>query len=337
MIRDIDPISSTALETRQPSGPSRRGRRESAARRLAVLPAAAEWDELWREEDNPEGIGDGDVASLESKRESGITADNRDDYLLQLYLRDVRREPRLSAAEEKRCAWRAWSGDEQARQKLVTGNLRLAIFIAFRYSGMGLPVLDLVNEGNLGLMRAAELFNPSRGARFSNYAAIWIRQRIRRALASQKGVVRVPESRQAKSRSIERALSEREPLTMDQTESRRSWDGQPDAECISLNEPLADNCEFTLEDTLAGSQSPAPDEAAVRQSDRQFIDGLLADLSPRERQILRLRFGLEDGDQHTLEETGRETGLLRQRVHQLEAGSLEVLRKRACLARLTAA
>lgn len=270
-------------------------------------------------------------------------ADEGDDFLLQLYLRDARREPMLTAAEETEVAWLASFDDEAARERLLLGHLRLVVHIAFEYRGFGLSLCDLINEGNIGLMRAAELFKPSRGARFPSYAALWIRQRMRRALTYQGWAMRLPADfcwQQSKLREAEARLGsepdhepEAEDLAVDCGFSRATVNRLRSSRfplCLSLQSPVSGDEEGqVLADILPHEQTPAPDQELARRDEREFVERLLATLKPREQQVLRLRFGLDDGHERTLEEVGRELGYVRQGIHRIESLALAKLRRRA--------
>ncbi len=270
-----------------------------------------------------------------------------DDFLLRLYVRDLRNEPPLAAGEECEMAWRASFGDDPGRERLVTGNLRLVLQIASDYEGMGLPLSDLVSEGNLGLMRATELFRPTEGVPFWVYASAWIRQHMRRALTRQAWPMRLPAEfswQHSRLRQAEARLTDgsgREPaddelaaacgLTPEMVRRLRS-NGYPRA--VSLQSPVSgDNEGEALADTLPDEQNPAPDVATGRRSDCEFVEALLADLKPRERAVLRLRFGLDDGQERTLEEVGSVLGYVRQGIHKIESAALARLRRRTAAVR----
>jgi RNA polymerase primary sigma factor len=259
------------------------------------------------------------------------------DYLLRLYLRDALREPLLTPEEESEMVWRASFDDEPARERLVLGNLRLVVHIGLEYRGLGLPLSDLINEGNLGLMRAAELFVPTYGGRFARYAATWIRQRMRRALSYQAWPMRMPadfswqqnQVRAAEGRLGAEAANEEVAAECGlrlATVRRLRASGHP--RCLSLQSPVSDDEEGqVLADTLPDPEATPPDEALARSTAREFVEGLLLLLRPREQQVLRLRFGLDDGRQRTLEEVGDALGYVRQGIHRIESGALSKLRR----------
>ncbi len=268
-----------------------------------------------------------------------------DDFLLRLYLRDALQEGMLTPDEEMELGRRALAGDQAARERLVLSHLRLGMRIAFDYNGLGLSLADLISEGNLGLMRAASSFNPAIGARFATYATVWIKQRIRRALTNQSRLVRLPphiadcvtrvKSAEARlARELGRLPTDAE-LADDTDLVRHLIHQLRDAgvqHYVALDSPAGlDEDGPTLAESLAHEDAESPDETLARRSDREYVETLLASLKPREAQVLRLRFGLDDGCERSLEEVGRSIGLVRQRVQQIEAASLGRLRTRARL------
>jgi RNA polymerase sigma factor (sigma-70 family) len=264
------------------------------------------------------------------------------------FLQEVNRQPMLTAAEEASLSERVQAGSDAARERLVMSHLRLVVKLAFGYAGLGLPVADLISEGSLGLMRATALFNPAFGTRFSTYATVWVKKHIRDALTRQSRLVRLPASvvyGAARIKSAEDRLRRklgRPPTDAELSEDteilREQIDSLRDATeqcCVSLDGVSAPDGEGpTLAETLADDQAEPPDETLARRSDRDYAEALLAQLRPREARVLRLRFGLDDGCERSLEEVARCVGLARQRVHQIEAASLSWLRNRARLAEL---
>jgi len=265
-----------------------------------------------------------------------------DDFLLRLYFRDLQREPQLTPAEQIELGWLASFDDDDARRGLVVGNLRLVVHITSEFRGLGLSLSDLISEGNLGLMRAAELFEPVHGLAFSNYAGAWIRQRMRRALSRQAWPMRMPVNFAWQHRP-----AEAQPCP---SQERQPADGQAASECdpkpstapqsdfigfprsLPLHNPLADDEEGqTLADILPDEQTPSPDEALARRSDCEFAGELLATLKPREQNVLRLRFGLDDGLERTHQEVGNVLGYVRQGIHKIESAALIKLRRQVKL------
>lgn len=278
-------------------------------------------------------------------------ASSDDDFLLRLYFRDALNTPLLDPEEELQLGRRAHRGDPTARERLVLANLRLVVRIAFEYQGFGLAVADLISEGNLGLMRAVELFNPDLGARLAPYAAAWIKQRIRRALSNQSRLVRLPLGLvecAARVRNAEARLHAE--LGRAPTDAELAEDvelvhfvihrlrGHASQVYLPLDAPPAPGSEDddapTLAEAMADPDNDPPDEALASKSDRLYVESLLGTLDPREQQILRLRFGLDHGGGQSLEEVGQSLGVVRQRVQQIEVAALLKLRKRARLSML---
>jgi len=279
-------------------------------------------------------------------------ASSDEDFLLRLYFRDALSTPLLTPDEELQLGRRAHRGDPAARERLVLANLRLVVRIAFEYQGFGLAVADLINEGNLGLMRAVELFNPDLGARLAPYAAAWIKQRIRRALSNQSRLVRLPLGLvecAARVRNAEARLHAE--LGRAPTDAELAEDvelvhfvihrlrGHASQTYVPLDAPASPGSDSdtdapSLAEALSDPEADTPDEALASKSDRLYVESLLGTLEPRERQILRLRFGLDHGGGQSLEQVGQTLGVVRQRVQQIEAAALLKLRKRARLSML---
>jgi RNA polymerase primary sigma factor len=279
-------------------------------------------------------------------------ASSDEDFLLRLYSRDALNTPLLDPGEELQLGRRAHRGDPAARERLVLANLRLVVRIAFEYQGFGLPVADLISEGNLGLMRAVELFNPDLGARLAPYAAMWIKQRIRRALSNQSRLVRLPLGLvecAARVRNAEARLHTQ--LGRAPTDAELAQDVElvhfvihrlrehASQIYLHLDAPAVPGSETeddapSLADAMADPNADTPDEALASKSDRLYLESLLGTLEPREQQILRLRFGLDHGGGQSLEQVGQTLGVVRQRVQQIECAALVKLRKRARLSML---
>ena len=256
----------------------------------------------------------------------------------QSYLRDIRGLGLLTHAEEIELARRVAAGDERARRKLIESNLRLVIAIARRYTSTGVPLIDLIQEGNLGLMRAAEKFDYQRGCHFGTYATWWIRQAVSRAAGEQSRLIHLPEhvaTRLRKVRRIAAQLSQEnglDPLP-EQIATACNIDvnevidllgviEQP----ISLDAPVDDEARYSLADTLEDSTTPAPAETASQHLLGEELHRALALLTPRERSVITLRYGIGDGRSRTLLEVGKELGISRERVRQLEVVALMKLR-----------
>jgi len=256
----------------------------------------------------------------------------------QSYLRDIRGLGLLTHAEEVSLAQRAAAGDELARRTLIESNLRLVIAIARRYTSTGVPLIDLIQEGNLGLMRATEKFDYRRGCHFGTYATWWIRQAVSRAAGEQSRIIHLPEhvaTRLRKVRRIAAQLSQEngldplpeqiaEACNMDLNEvvDLLGIIEQP----VSLDAPVDDEARYSLADTLEDSAAPAPAETASQHLLGEELHRALALLTPRERSVITLRYGIGDGRSRTLLEVGKELGISRERVRQLEVVALMKLR-----------
>ena len=265
---------------------------------------------------------------------------------LRLYFHQLGKVPLLTGVEEVALARRIERGDEAARRKLIESNLRLVVSIAKRHRGRGMPLLDLIQEGNLGLMRAVDKFDYRRGFKFSTYATWWIRQAVTRALADQSRTIRVPvhmaEKIQTFSR-VHRALVQevgREPTVeevaaeMDVTVDRAHEIQRISQEPASLHQQVGDEGGAQLGDFLEDTQSAAPVEEVTCITQREQILTVLGGLSLREQRVLRLRFGIDDGRPRTLDEVGRVFGVTRERIRQIEARTLvklQAIREAQCL------
>ncbi len=265
---------------------------------------------------------------------------------VRLYLKEIGKIPRLTAREEVELAQRAERGDADARRRLIEANLRLVISVAKKYLGRGLPFLDLIQEGNRGLIRAVEKFDWRRGFKFSTYATWWIRQAITRSIADQARTIRLPVhiggtlTRLAReARRLTQELG-RDPTTGEIAEAM----GVPAErvremrrivqEPVSLETPTGEEDDTVLRNFIADQEALAPEAAVSSIMLKKELDRALRTLPPRERNILRLRFGLDDGRPHTLAEVGQEFGLTRERIRQIEAGALKKLRRPARTQRL---
>ena len=257
---------------------------------------------------------------------------------VKTYLKEIGRVPLLSAEEEAALARAAQAGDEDARRRLSEANLRLVVSVAKRYAGRGLPFLDLIQEGNLGLMKAAEKFEPDRGFRFSTYATWWIRQSITRAIADQGRVIRIPVHLVESINRVKKTTGEllrkngREPTA---EEIAVRLDMEPDRvrellqlaqDPISLETPVGEEEDAHLEDFIQDEEAGVPVDEAGRELLRRELANVLKSLTPREERVLTLRFGLEDGQARTLEELGKEFNVTRERIRQIEAKALRKLR-----------
>lgn len=257
---------------------------------------------------------------------------------VRMYLKEIGTVPLLTAEEEYELAMRKTRGDEIAKQRLIEANLRLVVSIAKRYTGRGMSFLDLVQEGNLGLIKGVEKFDPEKGFKLSTYATWWIRQSVTRALADQARTIRVPVhmvetinkmSKMQRKLTLElgyepsvKELAEH----LDMTEEKVQEIMQIAREPASLETPIGEEDDSNLGDFVADSNVISPEGNVESVMLREHIDALLGDLKERERQVIVLRFGLEDGHPRTLEEVGKEFNVTRERIRQIEAKALRKLR-----------
>lgn len=257
---------------------------------------------------------------------------------VRMYLKEIGKVPLLSADEEIDIAMRMEQGDDEAKKKLSEANLRLVVSIAKRYVGRGMLFLDLIQEGNLGLIKAVEKFDFRKGFKFSTYATWWIRQAITRAIADQARTIRIPvhmvETINKLIRVSRQLLQEygREPTpeeiakVMGISESKVREIIKIAQEPVSLETPIGEEEDSHLGDFIPDEDAPAPAEAASFALMKEQLLDVLDTLTPREEKVLRLRFGLDDGRQRTLEEVGREFNVTRERIRQIEAKALRKLR-----------
>lgn len=257
---------------------------------------------------------------------------------VRMYLKEIGRIPLLSSEEEIELAKRMEEGDEEAKKKLSEANLRLTVSIAKRYSGRGMQFLDLIQEGNLGLIKAVEKFDYRKGYKFSTYATWWIRQSITRAIADQARTIRIPvhmvETMNRVNRTSRRLLQEygREPTpeeiaeAMNLTVERVLEISKISQEPVSLETPIGEEEDSHLGDFIQDEHIPVPADEAAHTLLREQLEKVMDTLSEREQKVLALRFGLEDGKPHTLEEVGREFQVTRERIRQIEAKALRKLR-----------
>jgi RNA polymerase primary sigma factor len=258
---------------------------------------------------------------------------------LQLYLREIGEVKLLTPQEEITLAARIKRGDKAARELMIKANLRLVVKIARDYDGLGLPLLDLINEGNIGLMKGVERFDPAKGAKLSTYASWWIKQAIKRALANQSKTIRLPIHVVDKVAHIRRAeLRLREVLDREPTDeevaaevglkAHRVREYRDAARApVSLEAPLGDEDDSDrVSEVVADAHAAAPFDHLVSESESELVKEVFGTLPSRERTILRMRFGLEDEEPRTLEEIGEHFGLTRERIRQIQNEALKKLR-----------
>lgn len=259
---------------------------------------------------------------------------------LKTYLKEVRRTPLLTAKEEIELSRRIKKGDERARKKMIQSNLRLVINIAKRYMYLGIPLLDLIEEGNLGLMKAVDKFNPRKGFRFSTYAAWWIKQAITRSISEQGKLIRVPvymneliakwkKTKEQLAHKLKRAphddeIAKKMKLSPEKRGQISFWLSTTTS---SLDAPVGDESESDVMDLVENKTSVSPDSDIERLLDKERVDNLMEMMTDREREVLDMRFGLADKHSHTLAEVAKKLGVSRERVRQIEEMALKKLRK----------
>ncbi len=282
-----------------------------------------------------EGIEELKNEELESSLASeGISIDDP----VKVYLKEIGRVPLLTPEEEIDLATRMEQGDEEARKRLAEANLRLVVSIAKRYVGRGMQFLDLIQEGNLGLIKAVEKFDHTKGFKFSTYATWWIRQAITRAIADQARTIRIPVHMVETINKVKKVTSQllhkngHDPSAdeiaaeLDMPVDKVREIMRVAQEPVSLETPIGEEEDSHLGDFIPDDDAPAPAEAASHTLLKEQLSDVLSTLTPREEKVLRLRFGLEDGRSRTLEEVGKEFNVTRERIRQIEAKALRKLR-----------
>ncbi len=289
------------------------------------------------EEPDVEDLKEVEDLAVEEFTDSSFEGINVDDPV-RMYLREIGRIPLLSYEQELELAKKILEGDEDAKQRLAESNLRLVVSIAKRYVGRGMLFLDLIQEGNMGLMKAVEKFDYTKGFKFSTYATWWIKQAITRAIADQARTIRIPvhmvETINKLIRTSRHLLQQlgREPSTEEIAEEmeisvEKVAEIQKIAQDpVSLETPIGEEDDSHLGDFIQDEDSPAPHDAASYTLLREQLEDVMNTLTPREAKVLKLRFGLEDGKSRTLEEVGREFNVTRERIRQIEAKALRKLR-----------
>jgi len=268
--------------------------------------------------------------------------DDVSDDSVRLYLREIGKIPLLTSEEELALAQKVVAGDKRAKDKMAEANMRLVVSIAKRYSGRGLDFLDLIQEGNTGLLRAVEKFDPDKGFKFSTYATWWIRQAITRAIADQARTIRIPvhmvETINKLLRTQRRMTQElnREP-TIEELAKELEMEPEKVEYVIKIKQDITsldagvgrdgDDEDSVLGDFIEDEEGKTPQDSATEQLLKEQVQAVLSTLSDREQKIIKMRFGLENGKSHTLEEVGQEFAVTRERIRQIEAKALAKLRK----------
>ena len=306
-------------------------------------------DDLSEEELNSPD-DDFDDVDIEDSEESNIDVDNLENFnnsdvkvndSVKLYLKEIGRVPLLKSQEEQELAKRIAQGDKRAKDKLITANLRLVVSIAKHYIGRGMQFLDLIEEGNLGLMKAVEKFDYTKGFKFSTYATWWIRQAITRAIADQARTIRIPVHMVETINKITKAQRQlTQELGRDPTEEEISEKLVDPAltperirtitglalEPVSLESPIGEEDDSHLGDFVEDKDSISPTDYTTQSLIRDALYSVMDDLTDREERVLRLRYGLDDNRPRTLEEVGKEFGVTRERIRQIEAKAIRKLR-----------
>ena len=282
----------------------------------------------------------GKMTGHNKEKEQNISVEAEMTEPLKIYLNEIGQIPLLDAEEEKELGRRMAAGDDTARSRLEEGNLRLVVSLAKHYTGRGVALMDLIQEGNIGLMRAVEKYDYMKENRFSTYASWWIKEAMQRAIDQQSREIRVPVHVAENMKRVQKAAKE-----LQQTLGREATPGEIAGQLkdkteqevkeiltylqnpVSLETPVGEDGENSLGDMVEDKTEATPEEAMDQLVRKEEVSELLSSLTERERQVISMRYGLEDGRTHTLEEIGSELDVTRERVRQIEARAMEKLRK----------